>query len=147
MSKIFKNLMRITLLIDFVISFGFGLAAWFTPKGTFGTIISIPQQNGTLILSLLSSLSIFYILIGLVCLIGFKASYPINIWIGAVMILRHGWIGAIGFLGLGNEKEWLIGNPVPDIVIHSIFVLAYVIGIYFLFRQSKSNLIKEVRIK
>ena len=119
MSKIFNNLLRTTLLIDFLITFGFGIAAWFSPKGTFGTIISIPPQSETLILSLLSSLSIFYILIGLVCLIGFKASFPINNWIGAVMILRHSWIGAIGILGLGNEKEWLIGNPVPDIVIHS----------------------------
>ena len=147
MSKIFKNLMRTTLLIDFLITFGFGLAAWFSPKGTFGTIISIPPQSETLILSLLSSLSIFYILIGLVCLIGFKASFPINIWIGAVMILRHGLIGAIGILGFGNEKEWLIGNPVPDIVIHSIFVFAYIIGIYYLIRQSKSISIKEVKSK
>ena len=147
MSKIFKNLMRTTLLIDFLITFGFGLAAWFSPKGTFGTIISIQPQSETLILSLLSSLSIFYILIGLVCLIGFKASFPINIWIGAVMILRHGWIGAMGILGLGNEKEWLIGNPVPDIIIHSIFVFAYIIGIYYLIRQSKSISIKEVKSK
>jgi hypothetical protein len=44
-SKILNKLMRITLLIDFLITFGFGLAAWFSPKGTFGTIISIPQQN------------------------------------------------------------------------------------------------------
>ncbi|MDA3907405.1 MAG: hypothetical protein PF484_15140 [Bacteroidales bacterium] len=132
MSKIFKNLMRTTFLIDFLITFGFGLAAWLSPKGTFGTIISIPPQSETLILSVLSSLSIFYILIGLVCLIGFKASFPINIWIGAVMILRHGWIGTIGILGLDNEKEWLIGNPLPDIVIHSIFVFAYIIGIYII---------------
>ncbi len=137
--------MRTTLLIDFMITFGFGLAAWFSPKGIFGTIISIPPQSETLILSLLSSLSIFYILIGLVCLIGFKASYPINIWIGVVMILRHGWIGVIGILGLGKEKEWLIGNPMPDIVIHSIFVFAYIISIYYLIRQSKSISIKEVK--
>ena len=147
MSKIFKNLMRTTLLIDFLITFGFGLAAWFSPNGIFGTIISIPPQSETLILSLLSSLSIFYILIGLVCLIGLKASFPINIWIGAVMILRHGWIGAKGILGLGNEKEWLIGNPVPDIIIHSIFVFAYIIGIYYLIRQSKSISIKKVKSK
>ena len=118
--------MRITLLTDIVITFGFGLAAWFSPKGTFGTIISIPQQSETLISSFLSSLSIFYILIGLVCLIGFKASYPINIWISTVIILRHIWIGALGFLGLGYEKEWAIGNPVPDIIIHFVFICNWI---------------------
>ena len=145
MSKIFRNLLRITFLIDFLITFGFGLASWFSPEGIFGTIITIPQQSEHLILSLLSSISIFYILMGLVCLIGFKASYPINIWIGSIMILRHGWIGAIGIISLGNEKEWFIGNPVPDIVIHSIFVLTYILGMYYLLKQTNFISINEVK--
>ncbi len=140
MNKIFKNLLRTTLFFDFLITFGFGLASWFFPKETFGTILSIPLQSEALILSLLSSLSIFYILTGLVCLIGFKASFPINSWIGATMMLRHSWIGVVGILGLGTEKEWLIGNPIPDIVIHSIFVLAYIMGIFYLIKQKPFRL-------
>ena len=137
MSKIFKKLLKITFLIDFMVTFGFGLASFFSPKETFGTIILIPQQSEELILSLFSSLSIFYILIGLVCLTGFKTNFPINIWIGAIMILRHGWIGVVGILGLGTEKEWLIGNPVPDIVVHSIFVFAYIMGISYIIKQNR----------
>ena len=140
MNKIFKNLLRTTLFFDFLITFGFGLVSWLSPKETFGTIVSIPLQSEALFLSLLSSLSIFYILTGLICLIGFKASFPINSWIGATMLLRHSWIGVVGILGLGTEKEWLIGNPIPDIAIHFIFVLAYIMGIYYLIRQNPFRL-------
>lgn len=137
MAKLSKYLLRITFLIDFLITFGFGLFSWFSPKGTFGTLIAISQPNESLILSLLNGLSIFYILLGLTCLVGFITKYPTNILLSAIMILRHGWIGTQGILGLDNKKEWLIGNPNPDIIIHLAFVSLYILGILFLVQSKK----------
>lgn len=129
MKRIVKNILKITFIVDAIIAVGFGLYSWFFPNETFGTIISIPVMASPAFLAILSSLSLFYILLGLTCLIGFKATFPINFWIGLLMILRHLLEGLMKIFDIG--KEWLVGNPYPDIIIHSVFIFAYILAIYF----------------
>jgi hypothetical protein len=61
------------------------------------------------------------------------------------MIFRHAWIGGIGILDLGKTEDFFIGDPIPDIVIHSIFVVSYVIGITYLMSQNKSKTAEGVK--
>ncbi len=134
-----KKILNITLFIDFLISFGFGLVSWLSPKGTFGTLISGEEMNKSLITSLLSSLSIFYILIGLACLSGFKANQPFKNWVASIMIIRHAWIGISSILALSVANNWQIGSSSPDIIIHTLFVIFYLIGIYFYRKKKITN--------
>lgn len=135
MKGIIKNMLKLTFIFDAIIAVGFGLYSWFFPHETFGTIISIPEVGSSAFLAILSSLSLFYILIGLTCLIGFKAKFPINIWIGLLMIVRHLLEGIMKIFDIG--KEWLIGNPYPDIIIHSVFIFVYILGIYFIYKNKQ----------
>lgn len=130
-----KNLLKIIFFIDALITIGFGLYSWIAPMDTFGTIISIPETDNSLELAILSSTSILYVLLGLIALIGTKANYPTIIWIGLLMILRHSWLGTMKIIDIG--KEWLIGNPYPDIIIHSIFTSFYVLALYVTIRNEK----------
>jgi hypothetical protein len=137
MKRITKNFLRIAFIIDGVIAVGFGLYSWFCPLETFGTIIAIPEMGSPAFLAILSSLSLFYILIGLTCLIGFTATFPINIWIGLLMIARHLLEGIMKIFDIG--KEWLIGSPYPDIIIHSVFILVYILAIYFAYMNKQAT--------
>lgn len=131
-----KYILKITLIVDSIIAIGFGAYSWFCPHETYGTIISIPEMGSSAFLAILSSLSIFYILIGLTCLIGIKAVFPINLWIGVLMALRHSLEGIMKFFDIG--KDWLIGNPYPDIIIHSVFVIIYIMTIYFTYKSNRN---------
>jgi hypothetical protein len=112
------------LLIDGVISIGFGLASWFAPHATFGTIVAIKgAADDGLLMSALATLSLMYVLLGLVYLV--SAALPIahRIRFALVLALGHLAMELKDFSEL--ERDWLIGNPWPDIVIHSAFVIAY----------------------
>lgn len=128
--------LRIALLIDFLLTFIFGIVSFFNPKNTFGTIIEIPQHNEGLFLSVLAGLSVFYIIIGLACLAGTRLNHPYLSWISGIMLIRHFWIGIVGILDV--NQPWIIGNPYYDIVIHFIFVILYAIGISISFRPKVS---------
>jgi hypothetical protein len=129
MKRIIKNILKIIFSIDAIIAIGFGFYSWFCPNETFGSIISIPHTHSSAFLSILSSLSLFYILIGLTCLIGFKSTFPTNLWIGLLMLIRHILEGALKIGDIG--KDWLIGNPYQDLIIHSFFIILYLVAIYF----------------
>jgi hypothetical protein len=135
MKRISKNILRTVFIIDAIIAVGFGLYSWFFPLETFGKIISIPEMGSPAFLAILSSLSLFYIIIGLTCLIGFRATFPINIWIGLLMLVRHLLEGLMKIFDIG--KEWLIGNPYPDIIIHSVFIFVYILAIYFAYKNKQ----------
>ncbi len=79
----------------------------------------------------------FYVVIGAVCLSAAFMPAPHNLWIGAIMLVQHGWIGLKGFHE--SEREWLVGNPWPDIVIHSLFVIAYATAVIVTTRGWKAG--------
>lgn len=135
MNKVAKNILRVAFITDAIIAIGFGLYSWIFPLETFGTIISIPEIHSSAFLAILSSLSLFYILIGLTCLIGIKSPFPINIWIGLLMLVRHFLEGVLKIGDIG--KDWLIGNPYPDLIIHSVFIILYILAIYYAFKDNR----------
>lgn len=114
------------LLIDGVVSLGFGLASWFAPHATLGTIVAIKGvESDSLIMSALGALSLMYVLLGTICLV--SAALPLAHRIRFALVLALGHL-ATELKGL-NEigRDWLIGNPWPDVVIHSVFVIAYLV--------------------
>lgn len=136
MKRIAKNILRVAFIIDAIISVGFGLYSWLFPHETFGTIISIPEIHSSAFLAILSSLSLFYLLIGLTCLIGVKSTFPIKIWIGLLMLVRHFLEGVLKIGDIG--KDWLIGNPYPDLIIHSVFIIVYILAIYYTYKDNRT---------
>ncbi|MCU0428205.1 MAG: hypothetical protein MUF71_21540 [Candidatus Kapabacteria bacterium] len=123
------KILKITFIVDGIIATAFGVFSWLYPLKTFGSIIAIPDEHSSIFLSILSSLSLFYLVIGITCLIGSKSQPSISFWIASLMLTRHFFEGAIKIADLG--KTWLIGNPYQDIVIHSVFLLAYLIGLIY----------------
>ena len=125
------------LVVDGLLAVGFGAASWLSPYSTFGTIVNLSEAAPTsLTLATLSSLSTFYILIGLVCLLAAGMPYPHNGRIAMVMIVRHVWVGIRGFQQI--DHDWLIGDPWPDIIIHGLFTLAYLVALFLAARRTKT---------
>jgi hypothetical protein len=77
--------------------------------------------------AMLGHLSIFYLVIGAACLLAAFMPRPHDVRMALVMVVQHAWIGLKGFGETGSE--WVVGNPWPDIFIHSLFVLLYVVAI------------------
>jgi hypothetical protein len=118
--------LTIVLLIDAVISIGFGVASWASPLSTYGTIVNLAGHDGqSLMLSGLSTISILYAVIGAVCLCAAFMPSPYNAALAAVMIARHAVIGLKGYQEV--DRAWIIGNPWTDLWIHSLFVIAYAV--------------------
>ncbi|MCA9705590.1 MAG: hypothetical protein KDK70_07075 [Myxococcales bacterium] len=121
--------------LDALLGIGFGLVSWLFPMDTYATIVDLGgiAEGRALTLSTLASLSAFYVFIGLVCLCaGFmprRQQGPLAL----VMLVRHGWIGSKGLHEAG--REWLVGDPWPDIVIHAVFVIAYAAAVVVLARS------------
>ncbi|MEZ4852181.1 MAG: hypothetical protein R3B93_26945 [Bacteroidia bacterium] len=139
MKRIVGNLLKITLFLDFLITFGFGLASWFFPQQNFWNHQHlIPQTNEPLFLTILSSLSIFYVLTSLVCFIGIKASFPVNIWIAGIMIIRHLWIRCVNDGNQGYEPGLDYWKSLSGYN-HSFrfFVLVYIVACFYLIRSKE----------
>lgn len=136
MNRKIPNTLRVFLLIDALIALGFGLYSWLRPNETFGTIISIPENDPSVFISILNTLSVFYIVIGLICIVGFRTNFPTNTWIGLIMIIRHILECILKVFDIGSE--WLIGNPYTDITIHSIFIIGYITAIIMSHKKQAS---------
>ncbi|HEY3405380.1 MAG TPA: hypothetical protein VGK59_18470 [Ohtaekwangia sp.] len=118
-----KKLLRVVFSIDALMAIGFGLYSWLFPQDTFGTIIAIPHNATSVFEAIFAVLSAFYMLIGFTCVIGILARFPENAWIGALMIIRHLSEATLKIFDM--EAEWAIGNPWPDLIIHTLFIVAY----------------------
>lgn len=133
-----SNLLSAVLALDGLLFLGFGLASWFAPLSTFGTIVDLSGAGDhSLILAILSSLSIFYILIGLVCFLAVFIVPPYKNRVAVLMAIGHICSGLKGYEEIG--REWLVGNPWPDIVIHSVFVFTYIILVFVIWRRSHAR--------
>jgi hypothetical protein len=134
------RLLSFALFIDALLSAGFGLVSYFFPQSTYATIIDLSSiAEDSLMSAILNSLSIFYVVIGAVCFFSAFMPSPHDVRVAAAMIVQHAWIGIRGVSQM--DREWIVGDPWPDIVIHSLFVVVYVLGITWrlqLGRQSRS---------
>ena len=118
------RLLSIVLLVDGAVSLGFGLASWFAPRATVGTIVALKDApDEGLLMSALATLSVMYVLLGLICLVSAALPVAHRIRFALVLAMGHLTMELKGFSEMG--RDWLIGNPWPDIVIHSVFVIAY----------------------
>lgn len=118
------KLLSVVLVIDGLVSLGFGLASWFAPQATLGTILAIKGADDTgLLMAALRTLSQMYVLLGVIGLVCAAAPLVHRIRFALVLALGHLAMELKGFSEIG--RHWLIGNPWPDIVIHSAFVVAY----------------------
>jgi len=128
--------LNFVLYVDFFITFVFGVVSWLFPYSTYGNIVSLSETGTPLTLSAFSSLSLFYIFLGIACFIAAKTPNPQKYWFALLMMLRHGWAGIIGISNA--HQDWIIGNPWLDVVIHSVFVFAY-IGVITLHHKHRSK--------
>jgi hypothetical protein len=122
------SFLSILLAVDALLLLIFGLVSYLSPEATYATIVDlagVPEHS--LISAMLEHLSIYYLVIGAVCLFAAFMPRPHDIRIALVMVVQHAWIGLKGFGEIGSE--WIIGNPWPDVVIHALFVLLYVAAI------------------
>ena len=116
--------LSVVLAADALLFLGFGLASWFSPHATFGSIVDLGgARHDALLLAALSTLSIFYTLLGAVALIAVVTPVPSRFYFAVPMFIGHIWIGAKGVKEMG--REGLIGNPWPDTAIHGTFVVLY----------------------
>ena len=128
--------LAVVLLVDALLSIGFGLVSYFLPTSTYATIIDLSNMpQGSLMWAVLGSLSVFYVVIGAICLLTAFMPQPHDARVAIVMVAQHVWIGARGFHDA--EREWIVGNPWPDLIIHSLFVIAYGLAITGRLRRSR----------
>ena len=123
-------MLNAAIALDGMLFSGFGIATLVAPIAVFGTIADLTgAEYGTLARALMSSLSIFYILIGLLCFVAVSSSLKSRRHFGLAMSIGHICTAWKGYSEIG--QNWLIGDPWPDIVIHISFVVAYLILFYF----------------
>ncbi|MEM7132043.1 MAG: hypothetical protein AAF702_37385 [Chloroflexota bacterium] len=123
------KLLSVIFVIDATLSVGFGAASWMFPLSTYGTIVDLSQNANpdSLIIAALSGQSVFYILIGLVCIFASQMPSPHSSRLALVMIARHTWVGLKGLSEV--DREWIVGDPWVDIYIHILFVIAYMVAV------------------
>lgn len=132
------SVLSIVLMLDALLLVGFGLASYFSPASTFATIIDLRgMQEDSLMSAVLGSLSVFYVVIGALCALAAFMPPPHDVRVAVILVAQHAWTGARGFVD--REQEWLVGNPWPDLVIHSLFVVAYGVAIGFRVRQRRAQ--------
>lgn len=132
------GLVAIVLAIDAVLSLGFGFVSYISPQSTYATIVDLRAvPDDSLVMSILGSLSVFYVVIGAVCLLAVFMPSPHDSRVAAVMLVQHAWIGLRG--GYHMNREWIVGDPWPDLVIHSLFVIAYATGIIRKLRRGAAH--------
>ena len=122
------GLVSVVLAIDAVLSLGFGFVSYISPHSTYATIVdlrAVPEDS--LVMSILGGLSVFYVVIGAVCLLAAVMPSPHGLGVAAVMMVQHAWIGLRGAYHM--NREWIVGDPWPDLIIHSLFVIAYSTGV------------------
>ena len=133
-----SKMLSAVLMLDGLIFLGFGITSWLAPHSTFGTIVDLASAGDhSLILAILSSLSIFYVLIGLACFLAAILAPPHKNRFAVLMVIGHICTGLKGYEEIG--REWLVGNPWPDIYIHSVFVCAYTLLAFVTWRSRTSG--------
>ncbi|MBM4782135.1 MAG: hypothetical protein GQE15_31025 [Archangiaceae bacterium] len=118
--------LSIVLGLDALIAISFGVASGFWPLATFGTIVRLqPPEQHTATIAALTTVSLFYVLMGLVSLATLLLPRAAQPWFVLILCLRHLLSFVKGLMEAG--AGWQIGSPVPDLVIHSVFGLAYLL--------------------
>jgi len=132
-----KYVLPTILVIDAIVTTVFGIVLRLFPVESIGTLFDMTGPEQAVKIFMTNSMATFYVLLGLVCVVGLKAERRTQILIGGIMAFRHAWIGTQGFVD--RNAEWLIGSPWPDIHIHSGFVIVYLTGIVYWGRMLRAT--------
>jgi hypothetical protein len=128
------SVLSVVLAVDALLSIAFGMVSYFSQSSTYATIIDLGgMREDSLMSAVLGSLSVFYVVIGALCLCAAFMHPPHDVRVASVMIAQHVWIGARGLHDAG--REWIVGNPWPDVIIHSVLVTVYCVGITLRLRR------------
>ena len=128
------SVLAIILAVDGLLSICFGFVSYFSATSTYATIIDLSgMREDSLMAAVLGSLSVFYVVIGALCLLAAFMHPPHDVRVALVLVAMHVWVGARGLHDAG--REWIVGNPWPDLIIHSLFVVCYVVAILFRLRR------------
>ena len=129
-----SSVLSVVLVVDALLSIGFGMVSYFSRSSTYATIIDLSgMREDSLMSAVLGSLSVSYVVIGALCLCAAFMHPPHDVRVAAVMIAQHVWIGARGLHDAG--REWIVANPWPDLIIHSLFVVGYGVAITLRLRR------------
>lgn len=116
--------------IDGVLSFVFGAVTMALQGAVFNTAVDLKsagfvEGGGTLIESALYVISGYYMLVGAILLL--LANVPVYFArrLALLVGLHHVFMAVKGFYEA--DRVWMVGNPWYDIVIHSVFFIAYVV--------------------
>ena len=128
------SVLAITLAVDGLLSCVFGMVSYFSATSTYATIIDLSgMHKDSLMAAVLGSLSVFYVVIGALCLLAAFMQTPHNVRVASVMVGMHVWVGVRALHDAG--REWIVGNPWPDVIIHALFMVGYLIAISLRLRQ------------
>lgn len=122
--------------LDAFIAITFGLLSGLWPVDVFGTIVQLqPTGQHTATIAALTTVSLLTLLIGLVCLATLALPNQQRRWLVLVFCVRHLSFGLKDLAEAG--ADWQVGSPVPDLVIHSFFALAYAFFVVVLMRAHR----------
>lgn len=132
------GLVSLVLVLDALLALGFGLFSYLSPDSTYATIVDLRAvPDDSLVMSVLGGLSVFYVVIGAVCLLAACMPRPHDLRVAAVMLVQHAWVGLRG--ADQRDSAWIVGDPWPDLVIHALFVIAYATGIVWRSRRPRAS--------
>lgn len=121
-----RDVLPSLLIVDALLALAFGVASWCRPLQTYGTIVQLdPVESHLGAIAALTSLSMYYTLSGVTCLLAAIMPTPYRQWLASVMLLRHLASGVKGYFEVG--APWQIGSPWPDLGIHVAFTLGYAV--------------------
>ena len=120
-----QPLLSLLLAVDALLALGFGAASWLAPLDTYGTIVDVnPPGAHQATLAALTSLSMGYLFVGAVCAFAVVLPAAHRSRFAGIMLLWHAAAWGKGYSELG--ASWLVGDPIPDLVIHGVFASLYV---------------------
>jgi len=133
---------RTIFAVDGVMSLTFGLATYIYQFEIFSTAydlqsMGVSGRGDTLIEAALLGISGYYVLVGAILIIVSNVHTSIARPLGIVVALHHAFMAVNG--ALGADRPWLVGSPWWDVVIHTLFVLAYMTAIVTSMRTTNTQ--------
>lgn len=126
--------MRYVFAVDALIAISFGAASGLMPLKIYGSIVNV---GAPATVAALTSLSLFYVLLGAVCVVAFFAPRSQQLALGGVMLARHLLSCLKGVAEVG--APWQVGDPKPDLIIHAGFITAYLVALVLALRHPRTT--------
>jgi len=133
-----RRAVKVVLVLDGAVALLFGLSSALRPVEIYGTLVNLEPlalHQGTV--AALTSLSVFYVLFGALALVAVQATGTTQLALVGILAARHLLSGGKGVMEAG--ASWQVGNPLPDLVIHALFVVSYAVVVVALRRELRAT--------